>query len=659
MTPIQGTPRTYHCGTLTYSLGGLAVLFAWLLWGDFCYQLMELVLPTLVPLKLKSLGVSSTLMSVAMTTLPGVLNATVCPWVSCWSDRHRGRWGRRIPFIMATMPFLCLFLVTTGWSAEIGDFLRLHVAPFKTVAPATMTIVLLITFMTAFQFFNMFVGSVFFYLFNDVVPTPFLGRFSALFRMVSTGSAAVYNGFIFQFGESHFREIITGAALLYLVGFGVVCMFVKEGTYPPPPESTQPHKGSLTALFGNLRMFARESFTCRFYWYIFILTTVTAMGTSIGLFEVFKNKELGLDLAMIGRLNGIGGIAMLVAMYFAAVYIDRWHPLRILTYMAIFAAVSTGCGDWIWLTVSIPGEMFFWMGIAGIIAWTFGSAMSKAAEFPLIMRLLPHSRFGQFCSANAMIRSLGTIVSGLLAGAFVDGMLWLYHGSSFAYRYVFLWRWLFSVLRAILLVLLYREWKRLGGDQTYAAPAPWNPDGVEPMPDTVATVPPSFRLVNMAMRFYLAIFVVNIVTTGVLVVWMRQQGLRRDAFWNEEVILPLMLLTTVVWVLQLRSVRNDFQTVAAGGRPKYGLLHHGVLLVMGLEGLVAFPTYWLQLVWVMHPEWFKTVWVVTGDRREHILIVFGLAMLLGKMAYSLVLHLLRLMEREPELRVSAVSNFEA
>ena len=63
------------------------------------------------------------------------------------------------------------------------------------LAPATLTILLIGVFMAVFQFFNMFVYSVFWYLFNDVFPAEFLGRLIARGargrpRGSSTGAAA-------------------------------------------------------------------------------------------------------------------------------------------------------------------------------------------------------------------------------------------------------------------------------------------------------------------------------------------------------------------------------------------------------------------------------------------------------------------------------------
>ena len=50
--------KVYRVGTLSYTKAGLLVVGAWLLWGDFCLMLMETVVPSIIPLKLKSLGAS-------------------------------------------------------------------------------------------------------------------------------------------------------------------------------------------------------------------------------------------------------------------------------------------------------------------------------------------------------------------------------------------------------------------------------------------------------------------------------------------------------------------------------------------------------------------------------------------------------------------------
>jgi len=69
----------YTVGTLTYTKMGLVFLFAWLLWGDFCFQVMESLNPAIIPLKLRSLDAPNWAIALIMVTLPGILNMTICP----------------------------------------------------------------------------------------------------------------------------------------------------------------------------------------------------------------------------------------------------------------------------------------------------------------------------------------------------------------------------------------------------------------------------------------------------------------------------------------------------------------------------------------------------------------------------------------------------
>ena len=178
----EAAPKVYHCGTLTYTKAGIFAIFAWLLWGDFCYTLMETVVPSVLPLKLKALGAPNWLMAMILSTIPSFFNMTICPYISFKSDRYRSRWGRRIPFIVATLPFLCIALVALGCSEDISLFLQKHMPALSGFAPTTITIALIAVFMAVFQFFNTFVSSVFWYLFNDVVPPQFLSRFFEIGR---------------------------------------------------------------------------------------------------------------------------------------------------------------------------------------------------------------------------------------------------------------------------------------------------------------------------------------------------------------------------------------------------------------------------------------------------------------------------------------------
>jgi len=156
----------YTVGTLTYTKMGLVSLFAWLLWGDFCFQVMESLNPAIIPLKLRSLDAPNWAIALIMVTLPGILNMTICPWVSFKSDRHRGPMGRRIPFILYTLPFLTACLLLLGFSEQIGRGLHSILPGSWGMSVSAVTITCIGVFMVGFKFFDMFVNSVFWYLFT-------------------------------------------------------------------------------------------------------------------------------------------------------------------------------------------------------------------------------------------------------------------------------------------------------------------------------------------------------------------------------------------------------------------------------------------------------------------------------------------------------------
>jgi MFS family permease len=460
--------KHYHVGTLSYTKRGLIVLFAWMLWGDFCFQLMEMVVPIILPVKLKALGSSNIVIALIMSTLPGILNTTICPWVSFRSDRYRSKWGRRIPFIIFTLPFLTMFLILLGFSEQIGTWV--HTIAFAhngMFSATTVAIVFIGVFMVGFQFFNMFVGSVFWYFFNDVVPERFMGQFLGLFRVVASLAGILFNQFVMKYVETHMTEIFVGAAVLYFVGFGLMCLRVKEGEYPPPPE----YVGGKQGFMAGLKTFFVECFSLRFYWYMFGMTTCLAVAGSAGIFNLFFIKDIGLTLQQYGHIAACAGFISMLLTYPAGLIADKFHPLRVeLTVLTV--TVLTMPLNLAYLVFNISPEMAYTYYFAVTLITLPASTLFGASQLPTEMRIFPRERFGQFCSAQAMIRSFGTIAGGLIAGGVFDLLKWHYNGSDFAYRWLPAWSWLFYTLGLCCLVQVYRSWKRYGGLENYVPPLP-------------------------------------------------------------------------------------------------------------------------------------------------------------------------------------------
>ena len=225
----------WHAGTLTYTTGGLVILFCWILWGDFAWSMRDRLLGPIMPLLLKKFGASDTLIALLLSSLPAGMSAILSPIVSYRSDRRRGRWGRRIPYILTATPMAALFMVGLAYSQTIGGLIHQALGA-RSPGLVTLTLAVFAMFSVGFDFAAIVTGSVFGALINDVVPRSFLGRFYGLFRVLDLGAGIVFSYWLIGAAATHSQWVFAAIALLYGVGVVMMCLMVKEGEYPPPPE---------------------------------------------------------------------------------------------------------------------------------------------------------------------------------------------------------------------------------------------------------------------------------------------------------------------------------------------------------------------------------------------------------------------------------------
>ena len=457
-------------GTLEYTKRGLIVVFFWLLWGDFCFTIMESVFPSVTPLTLRNLHAPNFVIGLVMTTIPGLLNFVICPWVSFKSDRHRGRWGRRIPFLLFPTPWLSFFLVLIAFAPDIGHFLGRTIFAGSGIQASAIVLFLMGCFVAGFQYFNMFVGSVYYYLFNDVVPEQFLSTFMAFFRVVGTIAGAAFQFFVFRYAETHTKWIFVGAAILYAVAFVLMSLKVKEGEYPPPPENVD----GRVSITSSIKTYFVECFAHKFYWYFFIGTAAWELTACIAPWLLFmQQKSLGLHLGQIGFINGLSAGIGAVILIPAGMISDRKHPLRTML-VAMVGLVMLTPVRFIYLLHNFTPAQAYRIEFALVMVILPLGVLYGASCLPMYMRLLPGERFGQYCAAQAMVRSLGVILGGMLAGGFMDLMQALSRGRHFEfyyYRYAPAWVWVCQIIALVFMILVYKHWKLHGGDRNYKAPA--------------------------------------------------------------------------------------------------------------------------------------------------------------------------------------------
>ena len=474
--------KHYQVSGLDYTMPKLLATMAIIACGSLAMSLCVGMVPRIMPLKLKELGVSSTLMVFIMSTLGQILNMTVCPWVSFKSDRYRSkRWGRRIPFILYTLPFLCLSWVVLALYEFEAELLHKMLAPLANIPQSALAVIVLAIGVVLFKFFYMFVGSVYHYIPNDVIPPQFLTRFYGALSILTSGALAFFNYFLFEHVLTHFSLMLWGTVIFYTVAMGFMCLALKEPRFPEPTSAEKRSSKGLKAIF----TFMKESFSHPIYWYEFGTTACTAIVGSATIFMVFFEQSMGLTLAEIGRKAGISSmVVMIVGFGIASLgtyLIDRWHPVRVSVFMLLFG-ILLYFYDCKWFFFKPDPQVYWWSSLLmGQV--TFLLRFKAPAGMPTLMRILPKSRFGQFCSARSICGSLVGMFFALLMGFLMDflksdkgmGM-----GEN-AYRIVYVWQMFAYVGVTFCYLKVYQYYCKLGGYGGYRAPAPWSEEGSEKM----------------------------------------------------------------------------------------------------------------------------------------------------------------------------------
>ena len=571
MSVEEKTPaeKLYTAGPLTYTRSRLLLTMAMVILGVFIYSISITFVPRIMPLRLKELGCSNTLLIFIMSTFGQILNMTVCPWVSFKSDRYRSpRWGRRFPFIFYTMPMMCAAWLMFAFVDSESSLLVKAISPWLTVAPATMTIVLMAAIMIFYYFFFMFVGSIIYYIYNDLIPPQFMTRFMGVVQITSSLAASLFNFFIFEHALTHFRWILIGITIAYALGISAMCLLVKEPHFPEPDENERRQSKGVRAMI----TFMRESFSHRFYWYAFCGTAASAIAGCTNIFMVFFEKSMGMSMAQIGSYSGwcslIGTVLIFGIALFGTPFIDRWHPVRISVFCLLFGQMGTIL-DCKWIFFSPPVTVFFWGGLM-LSQVTFLMRFRGIANMPALMRLYPKSRFGQFCSAQSMFRSLTVLGFSLLLGVFMDFLKDQLQLGEVSYRYIFLWVLFFNAVAIFCYLMMYREFLRLGGYNGYSAPAPWVPGGLEPMPVTPCAEP-SKPVVKISLASMILSLSAALLWVIFMIFWCRNNGAEAAGRYYLVCCLPLTALVLGGYLLWARSVLKSVQVP-----------HHSMLILSGI-----------------------------------------------------------------------------
>jgi MFS family permease len=446
--------KIWRVGTLVYTTPGLLGLFGWLLWGDFAWSMRERTVGPVLQLMLKKFSASDTLTGILLGSLPLVISMILSPIISYKSDNHRGRWGRRIPFLLIPTPFAALAMVGLAFSPLFGESLHKMLGSHSPGLNQS-TLLFFGLFWTIFGVSTVVANAVFGGLINDVVPAPVLGRFYGAFRALSLIAGIMFNYWLFGKAEAKYFWVFLGMGALYGVGFSLMCLKVKEGQYPPAaPSGPVPGIG---AFLVAAKSYFKECFGIGYYWWFYGALALSWMSfMPFGLFNYYYATSLKMDPNVFGECTALTFVFSLVLSYPLGVWADRVHPLPLALIVQSVYVLMTLCGG---IFVNDAHSFAVALVVHGIIAGTWMTAAASLGQ-----RLLPKENFAQFSSAAGIAGSLCGIVVGPVAGLFLDRVV------AHDYRYTFFMSSGLAALALMTGLVLYRKFIALGGPDAYVAP---------------------------------------------------------------------------------------------------------------------------------------------------------------------------------------------
>ena len=246
------------------------------------------------------------------------------------------------------------------------------------------------------------------------------------------------------------HEIFIGMALFYGLFITLMCLRVKEGEYPPPDK-----KEKRNHWWSGIRNYASECFGRPFYLLIFIVYGLNTWAAASNVFNIFfMRDQLNMTLDQIGKMSAYLGLFSMLIIYPLGILLDRWGSHK--------SMIASLFGSAVLRLLSFFMIHDYWSLLLWSVLYTIPLGLSGLAIMKWLIDLYPREQYGQFCSAGAMLSSIGAALIGPLCGMFFD--------YAKDYRYVFLWPVPFYFAGAWVAWLVYRKWKSMGGKAACQAP---------------------------------------------------------------------------------------------------------------------------------------------------------------------------------------------
>ncbi|MDR1010629.1 MAG: MFS transporter [Opitutaceae bacterium] len=452
--PATPPARRWTTGTLVYTTGGIALLFCWLLFGDFAWAMRERSVGSMAQWYLKSIGVPNLVFGLLITSFPALLALVLSPIISVKSDRHRGKWGRRIPFLLVTTPLAALGMIGVAVTPVAARWAHGH---FPAQNEMMVSVVCFGVFWTLFELGAIASQAVFGGLVNDVVPRPLLGRFYGLFRAISLIDGVIFNYWLIGKAPDHFTLMLSIIGVFYGGAFMLMCFKVKEGGYPPPPP-LPPSAGNLAVRAATgVRGYFSECFLRKpYYISVYALLTFGVLAAiPVTIYAIPYATSLEIPMDTYGKCMAATYAISFGLSYFIGWLVDMFHPLRMaMVALGLYACIAI-LGTLFATSQTVFIVLFVAHGVCGGCYITSASSIGQ--------RLFPRDKFAQYASAGGMMNALVIMCLVPAVGLLIDS-------TGGVYRWAFACGGGLALTALFMGMLVYRQFIKYGGHGGYTAP---------------------------------------------------------------------------------------------------------------------------------------------------------------------------------------------
>ena len=341
------------------------------------------VLSTYLPLLARRFTSSRTIMG-ALVGGEGLIALLVPLWVGGLSDRIDTRFGRRLPFLMATAPLgalaLCLLPVAPSlpaMSAAVGVF---YLAYFTYYSPYRA-------------------------LYADLVARHASGRAQAIqgvFSQAGTGAALVGGGLLIELWRP-LPYVIAAAALLAGTAILVLGLHGTAVLHAKPERSTRSPPAEVWALVRDGRDIRSFSIANAL-----VQLSIAGLKTFVVLWLV---EGLGKTMTFTAGAMAVVALGTVVGGLVAGKLADRWGTARVLESallaFGIGLALPAFSNSTMILGASLP-----------VIAFCGGAAV--VLPYALLMRLMPERSHGAAAGLFDVTGGIGTLAGPAITGLAID-----------------------------------------------------------------------------------------------------------------------------------------------------------------------------------------------------------------------------------------------